>query len=127
MADRNNNQNFSLKDGVNIDDILRVDPRLLELLSYFVAYSMKYNLPCVLTSIMDDAPGRVSRTHAEGRAFDASVKGWTEQHIYRFVYKTNQKFEHIGAISASDGKSRALVYHDAGTGNHFHFQVRRNL
>ena len=37
----------------------------------------------------------------------------------------NEKYaEKYGAISASDGKPRLMVYHDVGLGPHLHMQIR---
>lgn len=120
------NKNFTCKEGVDIEDFQYMSPYLMSMFSYFLGYCLQHNLPCVITSIKDEAKGRVSKTHEQGRAFDASVRGWSEFHIQRVIHLMNNKFKHIAAISASDGQPRAIVYHKVkGNAWHFHAQVRR--
>jgi len=106
-------------------DFQMVSPYLLIVLGYFRLFCENNNLPCVLTSIMDEAEGRVSETHATGRAFDASVRQFSNGDILKCIEFIEHNVGKLGAISASDGKQRVLVYHDAGSGKHFHFQVKR--
>jgi len=75
---------------------------------------------------MDEVTGRVSSTHAEGRAIDGRSVGWSDLHIKKFTALANDKFKDIAAISSADGTPRAVVWHDIGLGSHFHFQCRRN-
>lgn len=119
---------FTCKDGVNIEDLMYMNPYLLKMLTSLALYCSEHQLPCVVTSIMDDAEGRVSKTHEQGRAFDVSVRDWPELHIHRVVHQFNQKYKDVGAISSKDGKSRPVVYHKVdGNAFHFHFQVRPGL
>ena len=117
-------QKFRCKTGVGIKQFMFIHPSLLMLFSAFSDYSSNANTPVVITSIFEDVFGRVSKGHSEGRMMDLSAHGWTIEEINAVVGVLNEMFEGIGAISYSDGKSRAVVYHDAGSGYHFHLQVR---
>lgn len=121
------------KAGVNKDDWDKVHPNLLVVADYVLAHAETYGLPVVFTSII--RPGikgvSVSKTHAEGRAFDISVKGWSPEDIKFLVDAINEKL-HIGAISFSDGKEREALYEPTVLKNgkviktaHLHFQVAR--
>jgi len=119
---------INTKDKVNFEDLKDVHPNLLVLLVYAYQYARRYELPFTITSIKDRFSGRISKSHEEGRAIDLSVKAWPEFHILRLTKKMNEEFESIGAISKSDGISRACVYHKVeGNAWHFHLQVRATL
>lgn len=116
------------KEGVNKDDWDKVHPNLLVLADYVLSHCETYNLPLVITSIIRPKIQGVSKTdiHARGRAFDVSVKGWSQQDIQFLVDAVNEKLT-IGAISLKDGQEREAVYEDGvsvGRGAHLHFQVR---
>lgn len=119
---------FDTNTNVNLEDFKRMHPALWILLTNAVLYCAEYNLPFRVTSIISDREGLkvTSSTHEEGRAIDISVKGWTDTHIHRFVYLFNRDYHEIAAISSSDLKPRAAVYHNSGYGNHIHLQVRPN-
>ena len=118
---------FSIKHGVSIKDLELVSPYLLILLGATSLHCHQNNLPLVITSIKSDAikVKRVSKSHLDGRALDISIKGWDKDDIDKFVAKMNIQYRHLAAISASDFKPRAAVYHDAGAGDHIHLQTRR--
>jgi hypothetical protein len=85
-------------------------------------------LPVIITSIIRPRIPGVSKsdTHAQGRAVDISVKGWSVDQCLEFQDYMNHNFgEQYGAISLTDGKPRACVYH-GGTALHHHLQVKRN-
>lgn len=116
------------KPGVNSGDWDNVHSNLLILADYVLAHCETYNLPLVITSIIRPKIKGVSKTdiHSHGRAFDVSVKGWSEHDIKFLVDAVNEKLT-IGAISLRDGQEREAVYEDgvtAGRGAHLHFQVR---
>lgn len=84
-------------------------------------------LPCVVSSARSTAKedrilGRVSKTHLEGRAFDLSLIGWTNKQAKELSDYLFGKYSILGALGA-DGKSRLVVIHDVGHGNHIHVQV----
>jgi hypothetical protein len=113
------------KPEVDMNDILLMHPNALILLAAFKKFCITYGLRCVITSLVNDYKGpRVSRSHTEGRAFDASVRDWEPVFIEKLLFKFNRDFKDIAAISYSDKKPRAVIFHD-GTAPHLHFQVRR--
>ncbi len=120
---------FEIKNDVVLEDIQNMQPALLILYTAAILYCQEYNLPCQFTSIMSDRTGVMAKTksHEEFRAFDLSVKGWTDTHIHRFVFMMNNDYREIAAISASDLEPRAAVYHNyENQGDHIHMQVRPN-
>lgn len=119
---------YTLKRGVDSKDLQMIQPALWILLTRTFLYCAEYELPCRITSLINDRKGvkATSRTHESGRAVDISVRGWSETHKYRFQYVMNQEYSDIAAISASDHKPRAVVLHDSGRGPHLHIQVRPN-
>lgn len=122
-------QSLYHKPGVEKEDWGGVHPNLLILAQFAYEYCQEYNLPMVITSIIRPRIPEISRTdtHAQGRAFDISVRGWSDHDIEYLVQATNKKF-HIGAISLRDKLEREAVYEDGvsyGTAPHIHFQVRR--
>lgn len=114
------------KAGVNPKDWELVDHDLLYIAEYYIDFCTWHRLPVLFTSIIRKGiPGiSVSVTHEQGRAYDNSVKGWTVELCKQLEREINELFSHIGAISLSDGKSRACIYKD-GTAMHHHNQVRR--
>lgn len=104
-------QSFPHKPGVNPGDWAKVKNGLV-IIAFAVAYfCFKRKLPLLFSSIIREGiPGvSTSKTHIEGRAFDISVKGWTEKDILDLAFFINETFE-IGAVSASTGKETAAVY-----------------
>ena len=116
---------FEIKDGVNLEEIQKMKPLLFVVLGYFLEFCQLHNLPAKITNIGSVFHVSVSTTHSEGRAFDASVKGWTKRDISDCIQFLDDKVGYAGAYSLSDGKQRVAVYHDAGLGPHFHMQIRR--
>lgn len=115
---------MTLKSEVNLDDLRYAHPRLLIILGYFGLFAKNSQLPYCITSLFTDkVEGRKSQTHAQGRAGDASVQGWTYVQIQRCIDFMNEHCGHLGAYSARDGIQRVIVYHNAGSGNHFHMQT----
>ena len=121
---------FSKKDEVNLDDLMELHTNMLGLLYSFIMYCNFKGLPCKITSLKEEAAGRVSRSHIEGRAADFSSRGFSTDDIDDFLIHFNKKYEDIAAISAKDLKPRALVYHRAKLPDgsfgaaHFHLQVK---
>lgn len=119
---------FETKEDINLEDLKEMDPALLILLTRTFLFCSEFNLPCRITSIKSDRKNikSSSKTHEQGRAIDISTKGWTEHLIHSFLYRMNRDYAEIAAISASDLKPRAAIYHDVGYGSHIHLQVRPN-
>jgi hypothetical protein len=117
------------KEGVSPDDWSRVHPNLLILADELISFCDNRNLPLKFTSIIRPKIKGVSKTdiHADGRAFDISLIGWSDAEARDCAYTFNRKFK-IGAISASSGEENEVIFEDgiaAGRGRHLHFQVRR--
>lgn len=121
------NQFIKVKPEVIFSDFQFVSPKLIIVLGHFLDFCNHNSLPCLITSILDDAPNRTTTTHEEGRAFDASARGWTKRDVYNLTVYMESRVYSLGAISKSDNKRRVVIYHDAGNGPHFHFQVSREV
>ena len=118
-------EKIQLKPEVDIFDLLQVDPTILEMIAFTYEYCVQYNLPCVITSLMEDVPNRKFSTHSDGRATDFSTRGWCDFHIAKFQHEFRKVFEGRGAFN-SKGEDRPIVYHKVPGGvAHFHMQVRR--
>ena len=116
---------LEIKPEVDIFDLLRVDPVILEMIAFTYDYCLQYNLPCVITSLMEDVPGRKFSTHSDGHATDFSCRGFGDFHIARFQHEFRKRFRGKGAFNRA-GEDRPIVYHKVPGGvAHFHMQVRR--
>lgn len=120
------NKYWHHKPEVNISDLQNIKPELMMLFAAFVYYCNKVGKLAVITSIITDSVvGRKSKTHDQGRAFDARALGWSDAEVNKLVKYFNRKFVDIAAISASDREPRAVVHHKVdGNAYHFHFQVK---
>jgi hypothetical protein len=116
---------IKLKPEVDVFDLLRVDPSILEMIAFTYDYCLKYNLKCMITSLMEDVAGRRTSTHSDGRSVDFHSETWGDFHISRFQHMFREKFRGRGAFN-SKGEDRPIVYHKVpGGAAHFHMQVRR--
>ena len=116
---------LEIKPEVDIFDLLRVDPVILAMIAFTYEYCTQYNLRCMITSLMEDAFGRTTSTHSDGRAVDFHCKSWSDFHIARFQHEFRKVFKDKGAFN-SKGEDRPIVYHKVEGGvSHFHMQVRR--
>lgn len=118
--------NFQYKAGVNPADLGELHPAMYILIGEAALYATLFGLPLVFTSIMDTVPGRISKTHEDGRGVDLSVRGWGDLHPYRFAKYLNDKYaEELGTAPA--GKPLKVIPDiDHGTARHLHLQVRVN-
>lgn len=83
------------------------------------------DLPLIITSMQEHVPGRKSRTHQEGRAFDVSVRPLTTDLIDELIIDFNRDYKKYGAISIKDYEQRVVIYHQIEGGEpHLHFQTR---
>lgn len=69
---------------------------------------------------------RKSTTHLEGRAFDLSVKDFTENEITDIEVAFTRVAGHLGAIN-KDGSRALIVDHNSGFGRHLHFQIAKDV
>lgn len=118
----------------NLSDAERIPylhPTTLRLMCEVIEFCDDRKLPCIFTACLstmaeDSILKRVSDTHRTARAFDMSIRGWTAPDISYISEYFSKKYPQLGAIS-QDGKTNLIVIHDAGTGLHFHFQIRKDL
>lgn len=114
-----------LKPELDINDLLKIDPAVLEMIAFTSDYCIKYNLPCLVTSLREEVEGRKFSTHRDGRAVDFSCRGWNDFHIARFQHEFRTHFKGKGAYNRA-GTVRPIVWHKIpGGASHFHMQVRR--
>jgi hypothetical protein len=116
------------KAGVNSMDWHKVNNKLLILAGYTLIFCKERSLPIIFTSIIRPQIKGVSKskTHEQGRAFDLSVRGWSQDMIKLFVDRINKEFK-LGAVSLTDGTEREAIYENgisAGKGAHIHVQCR---
>lgn len=113
---------------INLGELRFMSNTLLSIMATFFIYCHERELPCKITSIKEPFPNRESRTHEEGRAFDASIQGWPDENIEEIVKKISREYGWAGAHSISDGKQRVVLYHKVEDSEyHLHFQVQRGL
>ena len=112
---------FAIKDNVHLGDIQMLHPNLIFVFGVLVKFCADSNIPLTVTSIMDAVSIRVSRTHKDGRAIDIRTKNLSTTQI-RMIKDHLNKYNDLGAYSASDGKQRLVVEH-VGTAPHIHIQV----
>jgi len=65
---------LTLKENVLVTDLQMIRPDLFIVLGYVSWWCFNNNLPCRVTSLIDDVPQRVTATHSEGRAADVSTR-----------------------------------------------------
>lgn len=120
------NKTFELKDDGDVkpEDLQYMDPKLLIVLGTVVGFCHFRHFPCKLTNVRNEYKQSVSKTHSQGRAFDISVRNLTNDQINEIISYAEDMVGYLGAITAS-GQQRVVVLHDAGKGNHLHFQVYR--
>lgn len=80
----------------------------------------------VTTKFEDEQLKRVSDSHRTGRAFDVSIKEWSEQFIGDFCEKFENDFKAIAATT-KNGEKKLIVRHDSGHGDHLHVQLNRQF
>ena len=118
---------FDIKEpDVALRELQKVDPALGMVLYYFIMYADVHNLPVNITSISSKEVGRKSRTHEEFRAVDISARLWNDEHCATITKRINEIYKPFGTAPVNR-PTRVVVYHDAGSGRHFHLQVRRNI
>ena len=78
-------------------------------------------------SFVDERLGRVSTSHADGRAADISIKGWPKDFQVKFETFFEAAYKDLGAFSKRTGKINLVEIHDNGNGPHAHIQIRKGL
>jgi hypothetical protein len=107
-------------------------PQLQELCEAMWFYCAENEQPFMITETVttteiDETLGRVSQSHVEGRAIDLRVSHWTNEFIEKFKAHFTEKYNHLGAVSKSDGVRRLIVDHSvANNSRHLHIQIGRD-
>ena len=116
--------NFECEDDIN--ELKQVQPELLIVIAWAIKYCLKMKLRCCVTSLIrcQDTFSK-SDTHQTGRAFDLSVKGWSNSDIEDFTLFMTQKCNDFAAVN-DKGEKRLIVHHDIGLGDHLHIQIKRS-
>lgn len=102
------------------------------LMCHMAEWCMIVGFPFVVTDTVsteeeDKLLNRTSDTHRTGRAFDVSIKSWSEKMVTQFTEHFNQEWGQIGAISASTREPVLILRHNAGNGDHLHVQLSRSF
>jgi len=128
---------FELKYPLEINDIKRIRAHALLILAEFCIYANQHGLPIVITCMIDDKPevpgdqdatGRRTKTHLEGRAIDVSANGWDDLHQERVAFHLNSRYGRLyGTAPVGSNATKVVVCHDAGSGTHFHLQCRNGI
>ena len=106
-------KNVLHKEGVNPLDWFNVHPDLLIILDYVIEHCIAHGLLLVVSSIIRPKIPGASKTdiHAKGRAFDISVRGWSDEDIQFLCDCINQDLT-VGAISLRDNIEREAVFEE---------------
>ena len=120
-------QYFKLAQDVELEELMMLNPYILEIFATFTLYASHHNLPVKINSMIrpKDVPKHQrSNTHQTGRAIDVCVNHWSEYHRKRVVKLLNRKHHDIAAISARSLKPTAAVYGDVDHRQHIHLQAK---
>jgi hypothetical protein len=105
----------------------KLHPVALRVMATMCEFCFFRKMPFVVTSTVttiaeDIELGRRSSTHRTGRAFDLSIKDWTEDQVAFFVNYFNDKFRDVAAVN---GDLKAVLIPDInhGTAPHIHVQI----
>lgn len=121
--------------GINPQDLVKIHPKLKQIVAFIAAYCKENNIKFVITSAIR-SPERntevhaVSMTHVEGRAVDFSIReelGWNANLIQDLFRKVIRNYGEYGAYSLTGGKQIVIFSHNNGNGFHTHLQVRKGL
>lgn len=108
----------------------RLCPEAKMILEGAADWAFAKGLPFVITSSVstygeDMFLRRVSASHREARAFDISIKGWSENDIKQFENNMTIAYRKYAAVSGSTGLPALVVVHDNGNGRHIHVQLHK--
>jgi len=106
-------KSFPHKDDVSPDDWDSMRWSVILIAMTTVEILVSRGAPVLFSSLIRDGiPGiSVSKSHAEGRAFDLSVRGLTVDDIDAVLYDVNRAHAVArGAISLRDKVARAIIY-----------------
>jgi hypothetical protein len=111
------------------DRSLFIHPLTMMIMAEMIHWAQIRGIPVSITETLtteeeDSKLKRVSSSHREGRAFDISTRGWTEDQIKLFTEDFSKKYASLAATGSS-GNPALIVRHDTGRGDHFHVQINR--
>jgi len=128
-------RNVNFKTQSDEVDMFFIKPTLLMILAYTSQFCLEENLDCIVTDMISSKADdirkgikRKSTTHADSRAFDLSVMGWSKEQLKKYENNINMRFDKVGALVYDKYQnllSRPVVFHNSGYGDHFHLQVRK--
>lgn len=106
--------------------LLYLHPLVISIMFDMKFYCDENKIPFIITSTVstvdeDQEINRRSSTHRTGRAFDASLKGWSEKELIDFKKHFNNKYKHVAAVDKK-GRPKFIVDH-VGTARHLHIQI----
>lgn len=115
---------------VDLADLLKIEPRLMSMVSTVAEFCKQNNVKFVVTSIIrtkekNAAVHSVSMTHVEARAVDFSILpkwGWNKKLLDKLVKVIEDKHGEYGLYGAGK-KQKVILIHNAGSGTHAHLQV----
>lgn len=97
---------------------------MIKMSSYCASKNMVFMVTETVTTLQEDIRlARVSATHRECRAFDVSVKNWSDEFRIEFMKEFDSIYSFAAPVGKQSGKPALLVYHDSGHGAHIHVQV----
>jgi len=117
---------FTVKKDEEFTELAQLHPILFLILAHMNLWCHNRGTPFVITRMIDEKIEGVSisDTHKEGRAFDLSVRNWSDQDIQEFTNTFNNKYgTSVGAFGLRTGLPSVVVYH-VGTAPHLHIQIR---
>lgn len=94
-----------------------------------IMWAVEKGLPAVISDAVttlgeDEGLKRQSATHREGRAFDMSTRGWKREHVDECMRVFSFKYRYLSAMG-TQGQPVLVYFHNAGTGDHLHFQINK--
>ena len=116
---------IEFKKEIDLRDLSRMKFTIIKVLFDFADYCRANDLPCLITSLMEDVKYRKSLTHIQGRAFDASVRGFSEEDIQALLLEFNGKYANQVGTAPKGKDPKVVICH--GDAKHLHFQIRRGV
>jgi hypothetical protein len=113
------------------DRLLNLSPAAMLVLADVLLWCSEKGLNPIVsgaasTLFEDQVLKRVSATHREGRAFDISARGLTKENIDEIIRVFSAKYRYLAALG-KDGQPKLCYFHNAGQGDHIHFQVSKRF
>lgn len=115
----------------DIERVLHLHPVTLIILMDMYAHCLKNEMWFEITSTVstleeDEAIGRQSTTHREGRAFDLSIGKWSPSQLEYFLTHFRDKYREYAAKTLY-GERVLIPDVNHGTAPHIHVQISRAI